>query len=172
MHALVALRITARAIHIKENASCCMRVQRGEDEVLMALIQLSLILIYICVLLIKACNDFAASCSTFGFVDANGVTASLPLVSCRFPGVGTSSPCAAPSLPPFPAGPLQVSEPFPYPMICFQVYLFFIFFGFSTLAFLAIVTVTKLYVSPRGFEPRYFAPSCRLNGARIIPATL
>jgi hypothetical protein len=42
-----------------------------EDSVLMTGIQLSLILIYTCVLLLKTCGMSAAVCSTFGFGDTS-----------------------------------------------------------------------------------------------------
>jgi len=49
-------------------------LKRPEDGVLMTLAEMSLILVYVCVLLIKACETSAAVCSTLGFGDeASGV---------------------------------------------------------------------------------------------------
>ena len=44
-------------------------LKRAEDGTLTVLIELSLILIYTCVLLIKTCGLSSAVCSTFGFGD-------------------------------------------------------------------------------------------------------
>jgi hypothetical protein len=44
-------------------------ILRGEDSALMALIELALILIYMCVLLIKSCFLSTAVCATYGFGD-------------------------------------------------------------------------------------------------------
>ena len=43
---------------------------RPEDGVLMTMVELSLVLIYICVLLIKTCAMSSNVCVTFGFGDA------------------------------------------------------------------------------------------------------
>eukprot|EP00966_Prymnesium_polylepis_P152330 3518354-Prymnesium_polylepis.1 len=48
--------------------------KRPEDEALMTLVMLSLVLMYVCALLIKSCGVSAVLCSTFGLGDsANGV---------------------------------------------------------------------------------------------------
>ena len=39
----------------------------------MALVELALVLVYTCVLLIKSCQSSPATCSDYGFGDANGL---------------------------------------------------------------------------------------------------
>ena len=43
--------------------------RRSADGILSLLVQLSLILVYICVLLIKTCNASTTVCTSFGFGD-------------------------------------------------------------------------------------------------------
>ena len=56
--------------------NCVIRMENG---VLMTMIQLSLVLVYTCVLLIKMCNASAEACEMFGF----GATAKGERKPCR-----------------------------------------------------------------------------------------
>eukprot|EP00966_Prymnesium_polylepis_P114795 2653119-Prymnesium_polylepis.2 len=55
-----------------------------EDGALMTLVELTLILTYICVLLIKTCNESVAVCTTYGLGDngQGGVSRSFCRYSC------------------------------------------------------------------------------------------
>eukprot|EP00966_Prymnesium_polylepis_P224213 5186814-Prymnesium_polylepis.1 len=93
---------------------------RSEDNILMALIELALILIFTCVLIMKACESSAELCNTYGFgstgtgASQTGFLASLLFEFAVFLLIG--------------------------------VYLFFIFFGIAMLLLLLVITGVKLYV--------------------------
>ena len=111
-------------------------LKRPEDGALMALIEISLILIYFAVMLIKACQLSKEMCSTFGFGnDAQGELSrpGLLTVTCTIR-----------------AGAPIISL---HPSLCFTgVYLFFIFFGLGMLLLMVLVTLVKLFVT--GYVPK------------------
>jgi hypothetical protein len=49
---------------------CPVIVRRAEDATLMMLTELTLILIYMCVMLVKVCNESKDICARYGFGDS------------------------------------------------------------------------------------------------------
>ena len=60
------------SIYNSVTGSLTMPPGRSEDGALTTLTELSLILVYLCVLVIKTCDVSSEACSLFGFGDAKG----------------------------------------------------------------------------------------------------
>ena len=49
------------------NSACCLLWGRAEDTALATLSELALVLVYLCALVVKACEASPAACSLYGF---------------------------------------------------------------------------------------------------------
>ena len=132
----------------------------------MMLAQFGLVLVYLCALLIKTCNESSVLCATFGFGDSTGVSTRFDSGRLRCTPALALLHAASTALRALSSNAVLDGTFCTFSLLlCAGIYLFFLFFGLALLLMQLVVMLMRLWIegasNPSGKDcTRATTPAC------------